>query len=324
MDPDDLGLVADTDALLDALAAGQAPSVDGEVDAPTTLLSAWRTELDEQARTAMTTSPIVTASGPRYWIRTHRKTAAATALVVALAGSTGVAAAASGPTGPLGPLHKLFFSDSSPTHRLDPLAAAAARLLDSAQQEIEAARSDGSIASAARDRIAAELDEVDAYLQRDTLAPAGLAKRLNHLRTELARIPLAADEGSAPAVGDQRGAGGDDTGGHDGESSRGHGQTQGGEDQGQDDGDQGGDAHEEDQGGDQQGDDSSTDQGGSDSDDGSSSSDSDDGSSGSGDETADQDGSGSSDGGDDEGTDSIGTDQEGSGSDGDSFSEESD
>jgi hypothetical protein len=323
MDPDDLGLVADTDALLDALAAGRPPAA-GEVDAPTTLLSAWRTELDEQARTAMSPSPSVAPSGPRYWIRTHRKTAAATALVVALAGTTGVAAAASGPTGPLGPLHKLLFSDSSPTHRLDPLAAAAARLLDSAQQEIEAAKSDGGIATAVRNRIAAELDEVDAYLQRDTLAPVGLAKRLNHLRTELARIPLAADEGSAPAVGDQRGEGGDDTEGHDGEHSRGQGQTQDGDDQGQDDGDQGGDAHEGDQGGDQQGDDPSTDQGGSDSDDGSSSSDSGDGSTGSGEEIADQDGSGSGDGGDDEGTDSVGTDHEGSGSDGGSFSEESD
>ena len=239
IEPDDLSMVADADALLDALAAGVAVDAIGDEQATAALLSAWRVELGERAATAMTTTPATTlTSGPRHWIRVHRKTAAATALFVAIAGSTGAAAAASSPTGPLGGLHKLFYGDSTPTHHLDAFAADAKRLLDEADRQIEAAQAAGSITSARQNTISGELDTADGFLKRDALAPNDLLAQLNLLRDALARIPLAAEGGVSPGT-DERGDHEGENGGGDDQGSSGRGgddSGRGSDDQGEDSG----------------------------------------------------------------------------------------
>ncbi|HEX4654371.1 MAG TPA: hypothetical protein VH274_01375 [Mycobacteriales bacterium] len=215
VEPDDLADVAATDTLLDQFGATREarPTHVDDTDSLLTLLVDWRTELDDRAATGLTTDVPVVPAASRRWIRVHRRTAAATAIVVALAGSTGVAAAASGPTGPLGGLHKLFFGDSPSVPRLDGLARLAANTLDEAGTAIRAAARAGSITTAAQNTLSAQLDRVETLLHGDALAPQGLIDRLSRLRTTLAAIPVS--DPTPPVVTDNHGRSGhgaDDTG----------------------------------------------------------------------------------------------------------------
>jgi hypothetical protein len=227
--PDDLGDVAASDALLDGLGAGcpidAAQSGPGD-PALTALLASWRRELDDHATTLMTSPPVAAPSRPSRWVRAHQRTAAATAVVVAIATSTGVAAAADGPTGPLGGLHRLMFGESRTVHLVDRQAIEAQGLLQKARGLINRAHDAGSIGAAARDRVSGDLDQADRLLTQDSHAPRSLLNRLNELRTTLAAIPLAAPK---PVVSDNRGHGGsgrDDTGAED-RHGRGSGDNQG-------------------------------------------------------------------------------------------------
>lgn len=226
--PDDLAAVNTTDALLDDLAAGL-PAGDraSADDRLTELLASWRAELDDRAASVMTIAssavPVPPAARPVRWARAHRRTAAVTALAVALAASTGVAAAESGPTGPLGGLHKLFFGDRPPPHHVDVLAIDVQKLLTTASRQINAAAQTGSIGTAMRGQIASTLDQAERLLQQDALAPQSLLDELHNLRTALVGIPDTAppatstdDHGDGHSgsddntSGDRHGGGGDD------------------------------------------------------------------------------------------------------------------
>lgn len=303
MGPDNLADVAATDALLDDLAAGRPVEVrqldDDDEAAMAGLLATWRAELDDRAGTVMTAPPLVVpATRPSRWVRAHQRTAAATAVVVALAASGGVAAAASGPTGPLGGLHKLIFGHPA-VHQVDTFAAAARGLLEKADHQINAASQAGSITAHARDHIAGELDKAAGFLASDSHAPQSLLDRVASLRTALDGIPLATP---APVVTDHHGgqSGSDDNQGSDrhggGSDNQGDDRTSGG-----DDNHQSGSQDDSSQGG-QSGDDGSQDGASSGSDDGSGGggdqSGSGDGSSGGDQSSDDGGGGGSSDGGD--------------------------
>lgn len=238
--PDDLAAVNMTDAVLDDLAAGlSAGDRASSDDRLTELLASWRAELDDRAASGMTIAPpavpVTPAARPVRWARAHRRTAAATALVVALAASTGVAAAASSPTGPLSGLHNLLWGDSPPAHHVDLLAIDVQKLLTTASRQINAATRTGSIDADMRDQIASTLDRAEGLLQRDALAPQSLLDELHNLRTALVGIPDTAPPPSPPATvtddhghghsgsddntsGDRHGGGGDDRQG-DGNSS---------------------------------------------------------------------------------------------------------
>jgi hypothetical protein len=194
------------------------------------LLSAWRAELDDWTAAAMSTDDVVLPSSSRRWIRAHRRTAAATALVVALAGSTGVAAAASGSSGPLGGLHKFFYGSPAKPH-VDALARKAGDKLDAAATGIRLAQAAGGITTVTRNRLAGLLDDAQQLLDRDMQPTNALDARLSKLRTELAAIPVS--DPAQPSVADDHGSGGhgsDDTVGSDDRSGRDGGGGQGGDD----------------------------------------------------------------------------------------------
>lgn len=208
-EPDDLRDVAVTDALLDQLAAS-IPAVPAQPEAAEpvlTLLTTWQAELDEMATSVLPTDLPAVPGPSRRWVRAHRRAAAATAIVVALAGSTGVAAAASGPSGPLGGLNKFLYGDSPSVPRLDALAQMASGLLDQAAAGIRSAQAAGTITTADQTRLSRLLDTAQARLDSDAHAPATLTGRLNRLRSDLATIPVV--DPTPPAVGDNHGRAGD-------------------------------------------------------------------------------------------------------------------
>ena len=230
-EPEDLRDVAVTDALLDQLgsAIGSVPAQPDGAEPALSLLTTWRTELDQQASSVLTNDLPVVPGPSRRSVRAHRRTAAATAIVVALAGTTGVAAAASGPTGPLGGLHKFLYGDTPSAPRLDALAQMASGLLDEAAAGIHAAQAAGTITTAQQVRLSRLLDSAQARLDSDSHAPTTLTDRLNRLRNDLASIPVV--DPTPPAVGDNHGRtghGADDTGtGDRGSTSDGQGSDDG-------------------------------------------------------------------------------------------------
>jgi hypothetical protein len=213
-------------------------------DALAQLLTTWRAELDDHTGTAMSTELPVVPSRSRRWVRAHQRTAAATAIVVVLAGSTSVAAAASGTTGPLGGLHKFLYGPPAAVARIDAAAARADHLLDNVAAHIDETKTAGSISTSRRSHLSSKLDSVQHLLDGDTEAPAHLQARLNGLRAALAAIPAPAPPPATAAH--HRGHGSDDTPGDDRTRRSGEGR-QGGDD-----------AQDEDRSGDSSSDDNST------------------------------------------------------------------
>lgn len=277
-------------------------------DALSQLLTDWRDELDAHAGTTMSTELPALPGRSRRWLRAHQRTAAATAIVVALAGSTSVAAAATGSAGPLGPVHDLLYGKP----RIDYTAIQVRHILGIVAKGITQARQTGSITAAKRDVLSAQLDTAQQLIDGDAQAPAALSDRVKQLRDSLGAIP--APTPPTP-TSPHRDGGHHDTSGGDqpsrsGEDSQGSDDGQGGDrggSQGSDDGSQDGTDGSGDNtsGGGDQGD--QTDNGGSD--DGSGSGDQSDGTSSSGDDQTSSDnqsddgGSVSSDSGDGGGLD---------------------
>ena len=272
-------------------------------DALSQLLTDWRDELDAQADAVMTTELPALPGRSRRWVRAHQRTAAATAIVVALAGSTTVAAAATGSSGPLGGVHDLLYGKPS-TPPVDYTAIKIGALLRKVGAAVVDAQQAGSIKASARDRLTGELDEAQSLLDGDASAPATLGDRITELRAALDAIPTATAQspdahhrghGDDNTPGDDQGSGSsDDSQGDD----DGQGDDRGGS-QGSDDGNQDGTSGDDRSGGDDQGD-KSGDRG---DDDGSGSSP--DGDSSSGDNQSDDDGSASGGSGDDSVDDSA-------------------
>lgn len=184
----DAGALADDDAMLTALGAGD--TVDDGAIGP--LLNAWRVELDAAP------VPLGAAVTPRpdeLSVRRRRLSRGVAASVVAaamVAGGGVAAAAASGPNGPLGPLHRVLFGGPAHTVGADRIAA----LLDAARQRLDAAHLVGGIRADQRAAIVALLDEAAGLLSDRTDAPARLGQLLAELRAELALLP----DISAPAT----------------------------------------------------------------------------------------------------------------------------
>ena len=241
--PDDLAGVALTDSLLDRVGAGAPVAAEAGVDAAALeLFTAWRAELDSHLNES-SVAELGSPARSRRWVRAHRRAAAVTAVVVALAGSTGVAAAASGPTGPLGGLHQLFFGDAAASHQPDPLAVRADRLLERVAARLRAAETAGAITATAKNRSSQDLDAAQILLDRDPRAPGDLLDRLNQLRAELAGIPVVqptppavpargggegpshGEDGSTPPGGHHDGAGGDSRSGDSGTGDNGSGDS---------------------------------------------------------------------------------------------------
>lgn len=200
-------------------------------DAVAQLLTTWRSELDDHAANAMSTELPVIPSRSRRWVRAHQRTAVATAIVVAIAGSTSVAAAVTGPSGPLGGVHSFFWGHSPATAQRNSLAKQVDHVLDQAAAGIHAAEDAGSITDSARVRLNADLDQAQTLLNGDPTAPAALQTRVDGLRAELAAVPAPAPP---PATSQHHGHGGDTPGddqtGRSGEGRQGSDSGQGSDD----------------------------------------------------------------------------------------------
>ena len=295
-------------------------------DALSQLLTDGRAELDAHAGTVMTTELPALPGRSRRWVRAHQRTAAATAIVVALAGSTTVAAAATGSSGPLGGVHDFLYGKPG-TPPVDYTAIEIKALLGRVDSAVREAEQAGSIKASVRDRLAGELDQAQSLLDGDASAPAALGTRITELRAALAAIPTATPPSSDSH---HRSHGADNTPGDDpsgasgdeGQSNDGGQGDDGGGSQGSDDGTQEGDSGGDGSGGGDQGDRTSHEGGddgsGSDSQDGDQSSSGDDRSDDGGSATGEGDDSGDSgesaalidsDGGPDDGSDSGSSDE---------------
>jgi hypothetical protein len=216
----DFAAIAATDELLDALANGnRTTATNGESDAMTSLLAQWRHELDDHAASLapfdgeLSSAGVSPARSSQRWARAHRRTAAAAALAVALAASTGVAAAESGRSGPLAPLNRLLFGGTAQHHDATPSRVSA--LLQQAGDRIDVASEAGGISAAGRNDISALLNRAAGLLAADADAPAAVADRLATLRTQLSALAQLPTSPSAPVTaGGTDNAGTGDHGGH--------------------------------------------------------------------------------------------------------------
>jgi hypothetical protein len=216
----DFAAIAATDELLDALANGnRTTATNGESDAMTSLLAQWRHELDDHAASLapfdgeLSSAGVSPARSSQRWARAHRRTAAAAALAVALAASTGVAAAESGRSGPLAPLNRLLFGGTAQHHDATPSRVSA--LLQQAGDRIDVASEAGGISAAGRNGISALLNRAAGLLAVDADAPPALADQLATLRTRLSALAPLPTSPSAPVTkGGTDNAGTDGHGGH--------------------------------------------------------------------------------------------------------------
>lgn len=191
-------------------------------DALAQLLTTWRSELDDHAATAMSTTLPVIPSRSQRWVRAHQRTAVATAIVVAIAGSTSVAAAVTGPSGPLGGVHNFFWGHSPAANQRDNVAKQVDDVLDKAGADIRAAQDAGSITDSGRVRLNADLDQAQTLLNGDPAAPAGMQARLDGLRAKLAAVPAPAPPSTTSQHrGHGGGTPGDDRTGRSGEGRQG-------------------------------------------------------------------------------------------------------
>jgi hypothetical protein len=239
-DYDEFAAIADDDALLDRLALGDASpgggpawiavpaqAVDGErrADPLAQLLGSWRAELDAASTMPLpAVLPLAETSERTGRRRLHRHTAGiAAAVVLVVAGSTGVAAAASGGHGPLAGLYRALVG-SPPAHaRAD--AATLARvdaILDRVAAGIARAAAAGG---ATANQLSVLGDRLDARL-------AGLRADLAELDTLPTNPPTLDNGGQSARTGDSTGAGPDERhGAADGRDAedRGGATTEGGE-----------------------------------------------------------------------------------------------
>ena len=219
--PEDLAALGRSETLLAALGNGDAVT---DADQLGRVLGAWRQELD-----AVEATPLPSRiGGTRRWVRAHRNIAGATAIVLALAASTGVAAAVSGPTGPFGGLHKALVG--GPSHHVDVIARQVARDLDAIRHFIDAHAS--GVSDRARQTQFTKLAAARALLATDPEPPDRLRERIDELNHDLAALPALPAPTDDSTTTDRHGSnsGSDDTDADDHGGTSGHGSDDGDED----------------------------------------------------------------------------------------------
>jgi uncharacterized membrane protein YgcG len=189
----DVAVVAQDDALLDALGRGDPPPADDEV---ALLLAAWRADLASD----VTVRPAVPPAGdlPRPRRRRYLRAAlAAAAAVVAVAGGLVVTAGSAGPDSPLWSITRLLYAD-----RADSRVAQR-----DAERAIESARS--AVASSDYAEASRLLDEAVVLIGRvnDPSVAQRLLDEVDALRRLLPLTGLPPTPAPSPSPGSSGGSG---------------------------------------------------------------------------------------------------------------------